>query len=145
VSVNLATPPAPPSTPAQREVEEMLALWLYRLNLPHWRVKMNWDEPPLEGSDADACANEFYDEATIRLKPEFTTWSTERIEEVIVHELVHLHVRDLVQAVDSIEPHVKTASAWKVFQHRFVHEQEGLVDRLAVVMVAHVRRERSTA
>ena len=119
----------------REHLELIVREWQRRLNIPHWRVTIDWDEPANENNYAEITrTGALYEGARMRLEPGYETWPLELANELIAHELMHAVMFDLQAAVESAEE-VMTGAAFKLFEHRFVHELEGVVDRLALMLV----------
>ena len=56
--------------------------------------------------------------------------SPRQLDETIIHEWLHVAMRDLDQAIESAEDDM-TGTARETWNSRITHEREGLVDRLA--------------
>jgi hypothetical protein len=118
-------------------IEAIVREWQRRLNIPHWRIVVNW-EKPLEPDDAfaeiDREGNAQYEAAEMRFASNATSWDVTLANEVIVHELMHMLASDLDVAVASAAD-VMTGPAYKVFGARVLHESEGLIDKVALLFV----------
>lgn len=110
----------------QKQIERLVKDWQKRLRLDHWEIRIDWNSQA--ASIAENERSNFYDSAIIRLGTAWPTWSADYAEQTIVHELLHCHDRDLQQAVKALEGDQTWAT----------HEIEGLVDRLAMVLVSLV-------
>lgn len=126
-------------TPAQ--LRRRVAYWqrkLAPLGLQHWRIgdlEIN-DAPDGESSSA-ACVtpSNLYDTFTIEFRRDFLEDAEpEQIDEVIVHELIHIAFRDFQTIVESPAGFMDTGSKelWETMSN---HELEGLVERLARTIV----------
>jgi hypothetical protein len=122
----------PVTRTARDDIEYILSVWQGRLNLTHWVVKVDWDEP-LEDVEANIMWGS-YDQATVRFNTAHDKWSRRYTNETVVHELLHLVLRDLQNGVESAEAAL-SASAYRLFENRFQHELEGVVERLALLLV----------
>lgn len=128
-----------------RQVAARIDFWrkeLEPLGLMHWRFALDIEDDPQTGKGVSAAASvlteDFYDTAQIVVAadsiPDGRT-STEALDRYIVHELLHIVMRDLDQAIESIKDHLAppAASQW---EDRMEHEEEGVVDRIARAIVA---------
>lgn len=115
-------------------MERTIRTWQSRLKLDHWNIKVDWDKPSAEGYDAECTRSDQYDSATLTFDSKFTKWDVEFATRTVVHELLHLHERDLSEAVKVIEVLVGKPS-YQMIHERILHEREGLVDRLAWILV----------
>jgi len=118
------------------KIEQIVRVWQSRLKLDHWRITVDWQRPSPPGSYAEVILEgDTYDVATVRLDLRgYPKWDQRMANETIVHELVHLHERDLRFAITSAEDMV-AKPAWALYWDRVTHEREGLVDRVATVLV----------
>jgi hypothetical protein len=56
------------------------------------------------------------------------------VHRIVVHELLHLLVRDLDEVIDSLDGQLHR-DAFTVTENRYCHEIEGLIDRLSYRLV----------
>lgn len=86
----------------KQEAKRLIKIWKKRLNLDDWRVKFKYVDLE-EGSGAQIETNRCRQTAVIwfntgiRLKNSFDTIT---LEEIIVHELVHIHLVSMFPPVD---------------------------------------------
>jgi hypothetical protein len=116
-------------------IEECVERWLPRLRLTHWAVKVDWNQLPPEGDEAECLPLDSYDVATLRFGRDFSKWDARYAEGVVVHELLHLVTRDLQIATDNVQKLLPKA-ARPLAESVLNHEIEGVVDRIAAVLVA---------
>lgn len=114
----------------KREVERALRVWTDRLGLSHWDIRIDWETPAHEDSDAGTWRANQYDRAVMFLAPEWREWNQKRMNQLLVHELLHLYVRD-VDVVLDVALTLASSAAREQLESRYFHEVEGLVDRLA--------------
>ncbi|HSE44967.1 MAG TPA: hypothetical protein VLA89_06530 [Gemmatimonadales bacterium] len=117
----------------EKKLLELVGHWQEFLGLSHWEIGVDFDT----ATDANATVwrPHYYDKGVvITLNSEWRTWDSQRANEIIVHELLHLVLRDLEVAMDSVERLVPK-KAWVALNARFDHEIEGAVDRLALKFV----------
>lgn len=118
----------------RRQIEKLVYRWQRKLKLDHWEIEIKWSEAPTPGSYATTWRMNQYDRAEIYVSPEFTTWTADFAERTMVHELLHLVTRDLDRVLGDAEGFLpKTAFRW--IDKRYEHEVEGVIDRLATVLV----------
>ena len=113
---------------------EMWQKRLTSLGLGHWRIEgvTIADDPPGYG-DAQAAVqpSDQYDSVRFWFQTEYVENATEReLDETILHEWMHVAMRSLDQAIESVEYGLSPA-AREVWRDRVQFEREGLVDRLA--------------
>ena len=106
-------------------LEKIVRTWQKRLRLDHWDIKVDFTTPAEDGSIAENSRMNKYDDAIIRLHPDWQMWDAKFTAENMVHELLHCHDRDLQEALKNLDGD-KTWSQ---------HELEGFVDRLACILV----------
>lgn len=97
-------------------------------------ILVNFDEPARDGANATVWRSDSYDKAVLYLHPEWRTWGDNQSNQILVHELLHLVMRDLEEAYYGVESLVSDTT-WEALHHRFNHEMEGAVDRLATQLV----------
>lgn len=115
-------------------IETLVAEWLPRMHLSHWKVTIDWSKPVEDDTAALVEREDTYDITTMRFSAEYPTWTEQYAEWTVVHELMHLVTRDLEQAVEASHDSLP-AAARKLADARFEHELEGVVDRTARVLV----------
>jgi hypothetical protein len=121
----------------RENIEVIVREWQRRLNIPHWRIVINWDKPldPAEAwAEIAREGNDQYEAAELRFAENATSWNAQLANEIIVHELMHILVSDLAVASASAAD-VMTGPAYKVFGARVLHETEGLIDKVALLFV----------
>lgn len=75
----------------QRELFRKLKAWNVRLGLQEWTIDVYIDKTAEEiDGDASITPSREYNSADLHFATEFTEWSDEYTEKVIIHELVHL-------------------------------------------------------
>src|SRR3954454_24680559 len=133
-------------TPEQ--VEDKLTIWLQRLDLLGWDIRIDWDEAP---NDEDAVmeihVHSQYDRGVLLLHADWKTWPADGIIDAVVlggdvtldyllcHELLHALMRDLdhIPLVD-IEEQLHR-DAHEVMSAGYRRHREHLVDRVARALV----------
>lgn len=119
----------------QKQIEKILEEWKAKLNLNHWLIEFDYKSPCTESYvDAESHYLLDYDKATIRLNPDWAVWDQKHTEQIVVHELLHLHFRDLTNTVDSLDAKLGQETR-DIFNHRWNHEIEGVCERLALCFV----------
>ena len=114
------------------ELERIVAVWQQRLRLGHWQIRIDWDTP--SDHHADIKPWSVYDYATLRFNSAAPTWSPLIANRNIVHELLHLALRDVDYAVETAEL-VMAANTYKLFEAAVDNASEAAIDRLATVLV----------
>jgi hypothetical protein len=113
----------------RRDLDKILAKWLARLPLDDWTVEIKV-EPCDSFANAQVYLPRDYHDAEIRISSDFAKWDTREANRVIVHELMHVVLRDLdsvaVQAAALLGGQAESLSraAW-------LHVEEGLVEQMA--------------
>ena len=108
------------------------------MNLGHWEITLTPGWVSDEGEHIEACegseiacvwrSNDYFDAklyingAQVRDRAHFRA--------SLVHELVHLHLRDYDIAIEAVEPHLGPP-VWSVVSHSLRHEMEQAVDGIA--------------
>lgn len=119
-----------------RELERILRRWQRRLGLERWELDVHttadqWDEGEGGSADAHVAHSPDYLSADVWFNPgTFPSWDDRRAVGVVVHELLHLKLRDLEHAADGLKPQVHR-DAWAVFDHLRDRVLERTVDELA--------------
>jgi hypothetical protein len=108
------------------------------LGLRHWQIEVEClpevDEETNKG--AEVRVSRHYDSATIIFAGnKLDAMTDHEVDEVIVHELLHIVFRDLEEAHDSVkgELHPWIRDSWS---ERIEHETEGIVEKLARALVS---------
>lgn len=118
-------------------LKKRVAFWQAKLNLSHWHIEVKIVEKPEEHDDAAACVLRAasYDLAELQMAEEtLRTHDAEELDIVICHELMHIHMRDLDEVSLFALERLPTKHQ-EGYHARLMHEQEGLVDRLARAFV----------
>jgi len=119
----------------QAFVEGLVAEWLPRLGLGHWQVTVDWNAFTPEGEAARISPADDYDTARLQVSSEWATWTVEWAEWTIVHELLHIAMRDVDLAAYAGFDEL-SGRASRLVTARYTHEVEGMVDRLAAALIA---------
>jgi hypothetical protein len=118
----------------QKQFEQYVAEWQTRLGLERWQLTHSWEKPLVRGANAVITRSSSYDTASLRVARDWQSWPADKLAWNVVHELLHLHMRDVDQTVapvkDALHP-----DAWAMFNARYEHEIEGVIDRLAARIV----------
>lgn len=125
----------------QGNLERLVATWKPRLGLDGWRIAVEISADALEDSTsaAEVQPADYYRRARIIVAPDALErpHSTD-LEELVVHELLHLATRDIRQTAleleEQVHPHVH-----QTHELAFQRALEGEVDRLAIALVAAFR------
>ena len=119
------------------KVAKRVEFWRDRmipLGLSHWRVDQVSvvDEiPGRSTAKATVQPSHSYDSVIFWFDHDFVVEASQRdLDETILHEWVHVLMRDFDQAIESVEFDLSTAGRerWSDWVN---HEREGIVDRLA--------------
>lgn len=112
------------------QLNAMLRFWVDMLRIGHWDVRIDFDVPASDNNHATCHWPFHYDEAFIRLDKEWRAWSSERAERILIHELLHLVLRDQEVAIKGLISSLDD-DAQNLAEYVTTHETEGVVDRLA--------------
>lgn len=98
-----------------KQLESLVRLWQERLGLGGWRLVVEVETPD-GGNAATASPTRYSDEARLRFAPwllgkaerpaEVLPAHDDEVEVVVVHELLHLALRDLDRGHEIIEGHL---------------------------------------
>jgi hypothetical protein len=139
----------------EERLNELIYLWQERLGLKGWRIAVQLDSPVMMDDRrvfARACRSEFFDRATIMFDRAIIEGgqfedcveadliragevsAEQYIEETVVHELLHLAMRNIMEASDLIRDdiHPSTRSTW---DRAFRRAEEELCERTAISLV----------
>lgn len=124
-----------------KQLEKRVQLWTDRLSdlgLAHWRFHIKIGDEPGGSHTAHAgvTPSSYYDEAEIEFSPKMWEECDERgVDEVIVHELVHVVFRDYNEAAHSVCDSLSDPQS-ALFHDRLHHELEGATERFARALVS---------
>lgn len=118
----------------REQIEALFRSWAPRLRLGHWTITFDWTKPSPKGTWAAVTFEDSYDVAIVRVGAEHDTWDPTVGEQVVVHELMHLVMRDAQRAVE-LTHKLLEPQARRLARVQFDHELEGVVDRMATVLV----------
>lgn len=114
-------------------LEAFVASAMPILNLANWKVTILTDVAP-EDRYADIEPNEQAQTANLRVGNLFWAQKPEDQRLTIVHELIHLHLCRLDQAVDRLEP-VLGSAAWTPWAGVYEDAYERATDAIAELLV----------
>lgn len=114
-------------------LEAFVASAMPILNLASWKVTILTDVAP-EDRYADIEPNEQAQTANLRVGNLFWAQKPEDQRLTIVHELIHLHLCRLDQAVDRLEP-VLGSAAWTPWAGVYEDAYERATDAIAELLV----------
>lgn len=124
--------------PTDASLSFRLQFWQKKLSLlgiSHFRIDKCEIVDECEGGyDAAASVSTSgkYDRFTVQFRrDEIETYSDAEIDEVIIHELLHVAMRDYDTAVEYVDSYELGQATFQAWSKRVLHEREGLVDRLA--------------
>lgn len=117
-------------------LEAYVAACLPALNLSTWKITILTDVAP-EDRYADIEPNDQAQTANLRVGNLF--WSQKPAEQrlTVVHELIHLHLCRLDQAVDRLEP-VLGSAAWTPWAGVYEDAYERATDSIAEILAPQV-------
>lgn len=128
---------------SETSIEELVRDWQDKLDLLHWRIDIAFED--LDNAYGEARPEEHYDQTTLVFNLEaLLNKNSLYVEATVVHELLHLHTRDLERLPEQWKPVVHPDVAGQL-DDRFRHELEGVIDRMAwaIVNLKHTTHERS--
>jgi transcriptional regulator of heat shock response len=123
--------PSSPTGVTRKQLAARVELWRRRLT-PEWRIAVSTDEPD-DGTAAQIQASGDYHFAQIQVARKVLADHLAEVDVTIVHELLHLTLREMRRVVDLVDGQV----------HPDVHEvlaaahgsaEEAVVERLARVI-----------
>ena len=119
----------------RQQAERTLELWRRRL-IPEWSVHIDWDKPPEDDEAyADIWRPDSYHRAHVRIgKPFLDELDDETQVQTLLHELLHLLLRDLARIPDSLIG-IVSRDVYTIVQSQWDHHEESVVDRLAWSLV----------
>lgn len=115
-------------------LERILRVWCDRLPLDSWDVSMDWDAAPDSGSRACVWLPTDYHRARIGVTSEFGSWSDLEANQTMVHELMHVLLRDL-STVAEHSAGLLGGQAEALSYKQWRHAEEGLVEAMAFALV----------
>lgn len=116
-------------------IERLVRRWVPRLGLERWRIEFCWDEPcDPEKERAKVVRSCFYDRATLYFASDFGSWSLESAEQTVVHELLHLCLRDVDEVLSDLDGQLQRDAA-EMVDRRYRQAMESFVDRLSCRLV----------
>ena len=106
-----------------------------QLKLTAWKIEVDLSTKLPGEQDAEVRWDWSYDNATVVLAADkWPAWDEAYARKVIVHELLHIVTRDLCVCVAEVSVTLPKA-AQRLARDRWEHELEGVIERLAVVLV----------
>ncbi len=128
--------------PTPVQLAERVEEWQHRLALlgvGHFRItSVTIDDETPAGPHAQASAqmSTSYDNVRMWFKHDYIEVCGERdLDETIVHEWLHVAMRDFDSAIDAVEAWMPKQT-YDAFEERVDHEREGVVDRVSRTIVA---------
>lgn len=124
----------------ERQLLKRVKFWqrtLVDLGLQHWRIEecAIEHEDAMESRAASVGTSKQYASVWFKFRRDFLDEApTDKIDETIIHEWLHVYLRDLEEAKDGAETWFTTA-AWTDFEERYEHETEGVVEGMARLIV----------
>jgi hypothetical protein len=119
------------------QLQRRITYWqrkLGHLGVGHWRVEevLVQDETPAGPNAAMTVRSSgSYDSCQFRARRDWLeNAGREEIDETIIHEWLHVCMRDLDHAIEAAEEWMPSHT-WYSYDRAVDHEQEGVIDRLA--------------
>lgn len=132
-----ATPVTPPRewTARRRKVVlEHVQVLAPTLRLADWDIRLDFDNPASEDSDAQIFRNDGQKRATVRFGPAFLTLSADDQRQTLVHELVHCHLfalHEVAAAAFKLLPEPARELAATLMNDQVELATDGLADAIA--------------
>lgn len=130
------------------ELAERCEEWQQRLSslgIAHWRIACvtitdNVPSDTASGvSYAGVVIDENYDTLRLYFNADFVEGATAKeLDEVILHEFVHVAFRDLNNAIDLAKPWFPEA-AWDTYDDNLEHKKESITERFARQLYAFAK------
>jgi hypothetical protein len=117
----------------KQKIEATVREWQTRLGLDGWKIAVQYaDMPGEEWAKIEPFSS--YDHASLTVSVGYPNWTPAVANVTIVHELLHLLVRDIDAVVEDARSQLHPQASAQV-EKRYEHEVEGFVDRLAARIV----------
>lgn len=117
---------------------------LPELGVGHWWIdRIGIVDAPFGRENAKAAVwySDQYDRCVFEFSHEVANGDPREIDRTIIHEWLHVALRDHDKAVESLEGFLSPQS-WEVADDRINHEKEGVIDRLAFLIERLHRQSR---
>lgn len=127
-----------------KEITARVNYWRERLGplgIAHYQMVVRWNEVPHGQKDSIAAVmcEEDYDIFALEISRSWVNEHTPReVDEVIVHELMHVVMHDVDFAVDQLEQFVPP-EAWSMWESNYIHFVESMVRRLSTTITTIAR------
>jgi hypothetical protein len=128
----------------EQELEVRIEFWLeelWTLGIGHWRIKDVEIVDEVDGQPdgkAGVWTSDYYDSCSFQFcRDDLPEGINREVDETIVHELLHVAWRDLAQASKIPSGSMSRDVAWEL-ESRVEHETEGIIERLARLIVEKV-------
>lgn len=102
------------------------------LNLSHWKVTVIRDAADVEAW-ADISPHSQAESADLRISHDFWNQTPEKQREILTHELLHIALARIDQAVEGLEASLGKI-AWSVFEPQYEDISERAIDHLAIAI-----------
>lgn len=113
------------------KLEARLRHWQKYLRLDHWEIEIDYEGLVEEDTDAHVEINDQIDEAAISLCPVWRNWSDLRTDVNLVHELIHVMMRDVDDLVEERLDGTLSDETYRLFRRQYVVATEQFVNRLS--------------
>ena len=122
------------------QIQERVDFWKGVLQLKHVRVDIEYEEADEHDAYATCYPHPHFDSMRIMFRSNlFQPNTTRTVDEVVVHELLHFMFRDYDAAARSPDLNVFGTHVEDLYHERLLHEEESLVDKLAMLIVSLVK------
>ena len=117
----------------RKQIEALVEAWKARLGLDGWKIAVEFPTVPT-ASYSEVTVDGSYDSATLTVSPGFEAMTQKVANQTVVHELLHLLIRDMDAVMEDARSQLHPQASAQV-EKRYEHEVEGFVDRLAIRIV----------
>lgn len=118
----------------EAKFEALLKKWQKRLGLERWRVTVDFSTP-LTDDNMQISRSKIYDDATITVNDTWKTWGIEKVEQLIVHELLHLVHRDIDYVIYELVDGQTSPASYELIRKAYEFADEKAIDRMAHILM----------
>lgn len=118
-----------------KQLLKLIEKWQKRLGLERWRINVDFDSPVSDSDNMQISRSKTYDDATITLNPEWRTWGSLKIEQLVIHELLHLVHRDIDYVMYELVDGQVSPASYEVIRKAYEFADEKAIDRMAHILI----------